>query len=103
MGVKEVVLRVMMCVAAGEPEISLVPAPVKLEPNGNHFVLDETTRILFQGDNGDARQVAEYLGRALRPATGCPLAVSGAAEPAANAFGLRVEEWAWARRSMACL
>jgi len=52
---------------------AIIPVPVKVSPREGRFTLDSSTRIVSAGAG---LPVAEFLARALRPATGLPLPIA---------------------------
>jgi hexosaminidase len=57
-------------------EISLVPAPAKIQINTGNFVIDANTQIVLTPDNQEMRQAVDILSRLFRTAAGFRLTVS---------------------------
>lgn len=66
-----------LAAAALAPALSIIPAPVSALPSEGEFVITESTRISAVGD---AIPEAEFLAKALRPATGYELPVGSEGE-----------------------
>lgn len=92
-----ILLSMLVCAAAmpntaPAGDVSIIPAPVRLERGAGEFSLNGETRILFQEGNAGAEKTAQFLAEALRPATGLALPVTPSAVSAENAVFLAVAE-----------
>ncbi|HPO14872.1 MAG TPA: beta-N-acetylhexosaminidase [Candidatus Hydrogenedentes bacterium] len=78
--------------AANKADITILPAPVKMEQSKGYFELNEQTQIVFQTGNSEGEKTAAYLASVLRPATGYALPVNAVSDAPANAIYLQIED-----------